>query len=859
MATVAAAALVLVPASPAAATPVVWGDGVTIATPNSALHHVAGDIDRDGDVDLVTADVGGLLSWHRNDGDQGWETIEIAVGTTRPHSIDLADMDGDGDLDVVAVVFHLQAPRWYENDDPSSAGWARHDWDDQNLGSDVVLAAGDLDGDGDADIVLGDSTAITHLVWYENNGGGTSFEDPVDIDVGRDARFVDMVDVDGDGVMDVVTIHDGAAEADEVIVYAGDGDPTDGGWDVVEVGGTSGFRGDVVASDVDRDGDLDLAANLQNEGVRLFENPRTRDDGWESEEVAGDVDAQGLTGGDLDGDGDDDLAVTTGNAGLSRVLVLDNDGTPWEPNWTQQEIASEPLNAIGGDPIAADIDGDGDLDLSRLDQFPDRLVFYENERIHRDASGWATTEENTAQTFLRAVTTADVDRDSDLDVIAAVQGTSDVVVFPNLGGGDLGAPVSLDGAQDGAFALATADVDRDGWVDIVVSESGAPGGGRVAWYGNDGDGTFTYAGDVAAGFTVTALVAVDMDRDGHTDIAVTDISTDRVAWYRNFPAGTFSLGDDIASSGADPTAIDAGSIDGDSFADLLVGHPDGTLVWHPNSEGTVQAARALPDTADEVRDVELVDLDRDGDLDVLFADPTDAMHWWENDGPDIWLVGVLPSTPGDQAVGADDLDGDGDLDLVTTSVVGEEMSTWLNDGEEDPSFSEGDTFSTPVDPARAASLAIADLDEDGDADLVSAVDSTVRTHLNSGVQLDVDIAGANVDQVAEGDEDDLFSVTTTHRGRDGDNDATLTAIELSVADGMGDPIVDLSDGIAAFRTYRDDGDGIFEEAIDTAVGEVAPTTSPVTIPVEDDDGVEHGEPVMYHVTIELTEDATETS
>jgi hypothetical protein len=150
----------------------------------------------------------------------------------------------------------------------------------------------------------------------------------------------------------------------------------------------------------------------------------------------------------------------------------------------------------------------------------------------------------------------------------------------------------------------------------------------------------------------------------------------------------------------------------------------------------------------------VLDVDRDGDPDVLSAgQDDDTIAWHENDGAGRrWTTHVV-STTADFATGAygADLDGDGDVDLLSSSFMNNTIAWYENDGGTPPSWTRR-AIDTSAQGAR--SVFASDLDRDGDMDVVSATqnDAKVSWHMNDanyvdgdhdGVRDEVDCAPAN--------------------------------------------------------------------------------------------------------------------
>ncbi|MDY7101735.1 MAG: VCBS repeat-containing protein [Actinomycetota bacterium] len=264
------------------------------------------DLDDDGDLDMVASAIDrDTIEWWEQLGASGgavgdgaapepeWDRHEIASGWA--HDVTVVDVNGDERLDVVS--FRKAEPLlvWFEApEDPATEGWDRHVVDEIDGEG---LAAGDLDDDGDADLVAS-------RYWYENEGEGRDW-----------ARH----DVSADG---------------------------EGAWDAAARPGLG---------DLDGDGATDLVLGHPETEGRLSwftldgaEQVIDDDLGW----------AHSVSVADVDGDGDDDvLGGVMHSFGSHRVVVYVNggDGTSWTPI----ELSEEGTH----NAVFADVDGDGRPDV----------------------------------------------------------------------------------------------------------------------------------------------------------------------------------------------------------------------------------------------------------------------------------------------------------------------------------------------------------------------------------------------------------------------------------------------------------------------------------------------------------------
>ena len=217
----------------------------------------------------------------------------------------LGDVDGNGDLDLIAGNY-TQTNKLYLNDAIggfSASGTAVGSETDETQS--VVL--GDVDGDGDLDLIAGNYGQTNKL--YLNNGIGGFSTDGIDIGSETDeTRSVVLGDVDGDGDLDLIAGNRGQTNK----LYLNDGI---GGFPTVSnIGSETDLTVSVVLGDVDSDGDLDLVVGNWTQTNKLYMNDGSGGFSASASSLGSETDDTiSVVLGDVDGDGDGDLVVGNQN------------------------------------------------------------------------------------------------------------------------------------------------------------------------------------------------------------------------------------------------------------------------------------------------------------------------------------------------------------------------------------------------------------------------------------------------------------------------------------------------------------------------------------------------------------------
>mmetsp|Transcript_236 Transcript_236/g.776 ORF Transcript_236/g.776 Transcript_236/m.776 type:complete len:842 (+) Transcript_236:74-2599(+) len=317
---------------------------------------------------------------------------------------------------------------------------------------------------------------------------------------------------------------------------------------------------------------------------------------------------------------------------------------------------------------AADLDGDGLLDIVSASSTDNTVAWYKN--LGGDA--WSGKNDITySSNGARIVDTGDVDGDGDVDVVVASYYDDAVRWIENDGTGVFTETHLITTSAVNAQGVELADLDGDGDLDVISASSGD---NTVAVYLNIGvDGSFCEIKRIVDdnAFGVRTVIAVDLDGDGDNDLVSASKDDNTVAWYPNDGAASFPEKVVISNTSFGAYSLVARDIDADGDMDLFVAsNGDDTVALWRNEGAGVFTKTIIYAEADFVLSVTAFDFDRDGDMDVASASYFDGIiRWYENlDGNGTtWQNHTLYVGAQGHYVSTGDLDGDGDEDLIAVT------------------------------------------------------------------------------------------------------------------------------------------------------------------------------------------------
>jgi hypothetical protein len=316
---------------------------------------------------------------------------------------------------------------------------------------------------------------------------------------------------------------------------------------------------------------------------------------------------RGIVAADLDGDNDLDLAVARLDG--HDVKILRNGGPGSFSVVDSVAVGQRPIGIV-----AADLDGDGDIDLATANSAENTVtILLNNGSGTFTSAGSVATEQDPVW-----IAAADLDGDGDIDLATANSIANTVTILLNNGSGSFTSAGSV-ATGTRPQGIVAADLDGDGDMDLATASSASDSvPGMVTILRNNGSGSFTSAGSVATGNGAQAIVAADLDGDGDIDLATANSVASTVTILRNDGSGSFTATGSIALGG-NAASLVAADLDGDGDLDLAVPltYNHRVQIYRNDGAGTFASSSPAYLAANTYPSmIVAADLDRDGDIDV---------------------------------------------------------------------------------------------------------------------------------------------------------------------------------------------------------------------------------------------------
>ncbi len=645
-------------------------------------------------------------------------------------AIAIGDIDNDGDADILSLNGNASDfPLGWQENLGFPAKYARIKRLQTLVDQISQIYLNDLNGDGNLDIVY----VQNEIYWMPGFGDGTFDEEQIistSFLTANAPRF--LTDIDNDNDIDIVS------QASDKITWLENGGAGYFEEERIMIEGLQ-IGGGLSFEDLDQDGDKDMILENFNNEMYWHENADTIFEAGQS--VYSFSTLHSFSTADIDNDGDQDIAVMSNNP--EGIFWMENEDSAGSFGDLQEIVSGDIISFPSPNIRTVDMDGDGNTDILSLEG-SSNLVWYKN--LDNGTSFGPATLISSEPSYIQEVYLGDPDNDNDQDILFVKNNGWEVSWFPNIdGAGTFSDKHYIMRKMPMATSATPADLDGDGDEDLLIASDGA------LWLENiDGLGNYGSAIDIEDDNTsndVKKLFALDLDNDGDNDV-VAQWDSGPLRWYRNLDGlGNFGAPITIYDSFHDHVCL--ADIDNDNDLDLIItkGSPYTTL-WKENNNNGFGTTHTITSDAENFYDIQCADLDNDGDNDLIVAVEADNFQddyiaWYENTGgvfsSEIFITDGLQSL---RKLGVADVDLDGLNDIVTLTALKLSWHKNLNNGSD---FAPEQLLENVS--GNASHILLEDIDENGFVDILSSAsdDGELWLYRNTGGVFDAHEVASNLE------------------------------------------------------------------------------------------------------------------
>ncbi|MEZ4908773.1 MAG: VCBS repeat-containing protein [Saprospiraceae bacterium] len=575
-----------------------------------------------------------------------------------------------------------------------------------------IMTKTDINADG-LDDILTSSSGISF--WLNNGVGGYDF-----YEVSNSFSYItslDAYDIDLDGDMDILTTIGSWNNIGRLEWWENDGNEN---FTMISIDESYDYAKDATVADIDGDGDQDIIGTAYyysyggygDKNISWWENDGNQN--FTQHIIVTNYSGLQIEVFDVDNDGDFDLVSNSYNSGLSW---WENDGNLI---FTNHIIGYCELFKI----LDFDNDGDGDIVASSSLSNNEIAIYYYN------STGFLLNSINNLDDWVYSFDVNDFDQDGDLDIVLPIYNKNEISVLENVGTSLFEKHRLIMNIVEPGEIICT-DFDGDADIDILLSFSNVSVNFKVfenSCYDiigctsliNPQDGDVINENNINLEWFGTGL------NTGYVlDIGTTPLSNDIINHLviddsTNYSPGILPNNRELfVTISPFREEGEAQNCQYESFITLTDGDDCQPFYFKHDLPGNISGW-----------DIQAIDLDNDGDQDIVGGGDGQGVYIWINDGEGNFILNQLdPGFVGCRGIWADDLDSDGDVDIMASSYELKDVVWWKNNS--DGTFSKN---YIETNLASVGQMRTLDADNDGDIDFVLGAYPYIYLYINNGNQ-----------------------------------------------------------------------------------------------------------------------------
>lgn len=657
------------------------------------------DFDKDGDIDLLVANaLSNYILLYENVGNRQFIERQINQNSNVIYeNIEVADMDNDGNYELIAASYRNKVITLFQMQGKTVIEQVTLD---EGIESSSMIV-GDYDQDGYSDIVysINENNGAAIILWNE---GALNFKtDTASVEIGQNALLF-ATDINKDSNLDIISYSTNIGRTFSIL---NEGDKKFEKFDAARA--SSNIVNGCIG-DINQDGFIDLVPSYDSDNLIAFRY-------FLNDENNGFL-RRGFTNISpkaaclIDVDFDDIKEIMIFDADGLTLSFKYIDGFDFERD-TIESITDTydfmkvfDFNEDGIDDFVGVNRGNSEiaLHLQKPDTTFEKILIATNTGIYQP----------------NGLKSLDINNDGIQELIGYSEYTRSAVVWEKSPNGLLAGKAILNLPVDGGLLngftdLEPFDLDNDGQLDIVAAT--LVDDESLSWFKKIGENEYSYNPIEVPFHAITGIDIIDLNNDGKADIPCVSRGENRIGIL--IDTGNISYEYQSLSNSYDrPTDIEAVDIDLDGDADLICkyGSVGGQMVIFENTGNSFTAKESL-------NGLILVDIDKDGDIDVVGGRNSNNITCHYNDGSGNFTAEIIASTGSHEndELYASDIDNDGDIDIISgeSNVTSQSTIVYvLNNG--DGTYANYQTMESNV--SVISKIFAEDFDADGDQEVIVA-------------------------------------------------------------------------------------------------------------------------------------------